>query len=663
MIVQPSSTVSIYSGVKIADGEQIAFSSRTTQKAYFAKHLVSNRVQCTYIRRSGTIKMDWPTNQVSQCNYISFTNPAYENIEFYARIVDYNYINQNTTEISYNIDYFQTFMFTMEYDKCGIIRQHLSQQGKTEADAQPWKMTENTTELFTAEDLPVAPDILDRPVRFENGEGNTFIEGAETNHNCLVMQIAMFDGDLIDTYQDFLNYFTCVISPDGQMVHTSSDFAYFFPDYPTDGYYGYLPRAYLLGVISDFDDSVTLPVQGMYNWLEFQGLTSSVLGVYQMGLEDVYDMFNDLLRNTQGVTAIAMDFPDKSKWVNKKLCLYPYSYLRVKNLMGLEKEYKWELFTQGQTTVDPPQALFTTRIISDSSPYRSVIPIGYGESIFQSGADGADELENFGERLDSAPAVQLPYATDSYLTFLSTKYQAAAAQQTTVQQAVQAFNASDWGAGISVAGTLIDGVMNLIGGIVSGGGYLNEKPVGPAGVALARPSTGGIVGTIASNADAGMAYNALFGGEGQPGYRASDVPTGTESFGPWSEARQAFIASNYHPSTVDGGIAFHGMDKGYTPTTMFFISQQLKPQIMKKYDEYFSLFGYNSRRYDMPWVCYFMKGSSDPAKLPAWDTTFGDGQVYIKTQNMHVFGVPEVATRQVEAMFNSGMFVKNGDTM
>lgn len=677
MIIQPSSSVTLYRNVAISDGEQIAFSSEASQKAYFAARKVVSLDNVTYVRRTGTIKMEWPTSTVSQCNYISFTNPAFENVTFYARIVDYNYINNVTTEISYAIDWFQSFMFKLQYDKCGILRQHLNQQGKQESDANPWKMTENTLELFTAEDLPVNQELLDRPT-WQEGEdpgtstGNTIVRGGTTRLPTLVLQIATFNSSQISTYPDFLKNFSMVINPDGTVSQHSD---YFFQDYPDAGYTGYIKRSYTIFIRDSEENDLNLkdkPIQDIFDWLEFNGLTSSVIGFYVMGRVDVKDMLNDLRTDNSGLPEIDVPYPDASQWVNKKLALYPYNYLRCRTVAGVEKEYKWELFGDGYEGKASPTARFIYRVIGDNAPYRTIIPKSYDQTLKEKPDQMGNtfEFNNYSERLDSPPATQLPFATDSYLTFLSNKYMSAAAEMTSVQGGLAAFNASDIGAGVNIASDFIKTALSVGSQAISAGGFLNQKPLGANGVLMSPPSSGGFITSTASKADAGLAYNSLFGGGGslitgsgkEPGLRGADVPKGTETFGPWTKARQAFVQSNYHPSALDDGGCFH-QDQGFTPMTMMFIKQQLRPEIMRRYDKYFSLYGYSSRRYDLPWVCYFMQGSQDPTKLPAWDTSMGDAQTYIKTQDMHVFGVPEVIASQVEAIFDAGMFVKNGDTL
>ena len=80
-LITPSSTVSLYENVDITDGKTVVFSSKANQTAYFSNKRVSQRVDCTYIRKSGRLRIEYPTSTVSRCNYISFNNSIDSSIE------------------------------------------------------------------------------------------------------------------------------------------------------------------------------------------------------------------------------------------------------------------------------------------------------------------------------------------------------------------------------------------------------------------------------------------------------------------------------------------------------------------------------------------------------------------------------------------------------
>lgn len=159
--IAPDSTINLYSGVQIIPGRQLAFSSKANQNAYFASKLTQSYTPCTYVRRTNSVKTEVSMAVVKGCNYISFTNPSFENITWYAKIRNYEYVNNGCTEIFYDIDYFQTFMFDVSFETCTIDREQLSVTDYDRSVANPYDA--RVVELRTAEDISVPDEIFDFP--------------------------------------------------------------------------------------------------------------------------------------------------------------------------------------------------------------------------------------------------------------------------------------------------------------------------------------------------------------------------------------------------------------------------------------------------------------------------------------------------------------------
>ena len=127
MKIVPNSTIKLYANVDIDNGEQLVFSSVANQLAYFESCLAVSQVPCTVVRKTGALRVEIAGNIISNCNYLSFTNPSFDDKIIYARIIDYDYINNECAEITYAIDYWQTWMFDVGYEPCFIEREHLSE--------------------------------------------------------------------------------------------------------------------------------------------------------------------------------------------------------------------------------------------------------------------------------------------------------------------------------------------------------------------------------------------------------------------------------------------------------------------------------------------------------------------------------------------------------
>lgn len=161
MYIVPSSTVNLYRGVPYDAGRVVAFSSKAKQSAYFQRKLVQSAVPCTYVRRTGEVRLEVPLSVAKNCNYMSFVNPDFENVTWYAAIDDYEYINNGCTAITYTIDYFQSLCFSVTFDPCSIDREQLSVEDYNRSVKNPYNF--NILEMQTAENINLPDDAYDIP--------------------------------------------------------------------------------------------------------------------------------------------------------------------------------------------------------------------------------------------------------------------------------------------------------------------------------------------------------------------------------------------------------------------------------------------------------------------------------------------------------------------
>lgn len=161
MYIVPSSTVNLYRGVPYDTGRVVAFSSKAKQSAYFQRKLVQSAVPCTYVRRTGEVRLEVPLSVAKNCNYMSFVNPDFENVTWYAAIDDYEYINNGCTAITYTIDYFQSLCFEVVFNPCSIDREQLSVDDYNKSVQNPYNF--NILELQTAENVNLPDDAYDIP--------------------------------------------------------------------------------------------------------------------------------------------------------------------------------------------------------------------------------------------------------------------------------------------------------------------------------------------------------------------------------------------------------------------------------------------------------------------------------------------------------------------
>lgn len=132
--VTPSTELIICSGIPFESNYEhvITFGNKEMQYDYFyGKRKVVLAPQgtpsayYTYQRTNdGKIRIGCAIEQVINCNYLMFRNQAFENKWFYAFIQEINYVNNSVTEIVYEIDVMQTWMFDYTLQECFVEREH-----------------------------------------------------------------------------------------------------------------------------------------------------------------------------------------------------------------------------------------------------------------------------------------------------------------------------------------------------------------------------------------------------------------------------------------------------------------------------------------------------------------------------------------------------------
>lgn len=126
MEIKPTNEVHLIKSVPFSIDYKnvILFDNAAKQTEYFnsLENLVFDNV--TYVRSNGKIKVKAERDSILEYNYMSFTNKNYSNKTFYAFITNIEYVNPNTSLISFVIDEWQTWCFDLEFRDCFIERKH-----------------------------------------------------------------------------------------------------------------------------------------------------------------------------------------------------------------------------------------------------------------------------------------------------------------------------------------------------------------------------------------------------------------------------------------------------------------------------------------------------------------------------------------------------------
>lgn len=95
--------------------EQTNFFNKRIQKAF------SNYV---YLKKDSAIKVEGNIDELIMYNYLFYKNPS-TNKTYYCFITNMEYISENTTQIYFKTDVFQTWGFEVQYKKCFVERCHV----------------------------------------------------------------------------------------------------------------------------------------------------------------------------------------------------------------------------------------------------------------------------------------------------------------------------------------------------------------------------------------------------------------------------------------------------------------------------------------------------------------------------------------------------------
>jgi len=132
MYIEPNTNIKILHNVPLENtyDHTLYFANATAQYNYFAGMVLKNCTNYTYQRvNKGRMRIEGKADLYYNANYLMFQNTNFGNKWFYAFINSVEYINNETTEITFEIDVIQTWMFDAHIEECFIERQHSISDG------------------------------------------------------------------------------------------------------------------------------------------------------------------------------------------------------------------------------------------------------------------------------------------------------------------------------------------------------------------------------------------------------------------------------------------------------------------------------------------------------------------------------------------------------
>ena len=100
------------------------FSDATAQKSYMDNNVLKTYLNVSYQRDTSTFRCPAQIDSIRECNYIMYQNSAYSNKWFYGFIKRMTYVSDGMTDVQFEIDPIQTFMFDITVRPSFVEREH-----------------------------------------------------------------------------------------------------------------------------------------------------------------------------------------------------------------------------------------------------------------------------------------------------------------------------------------------------------------------------------------------------------------------------------------------------------------------------------------------------------------------------------------------------------
>lgn len=132
MYIEPNTTIKLYSGIPFDNTYEhtLWFDDIVAQNTYFHGGTHAGRAKYTLANNSyqrvekGKMRIALCADDIYDCNYLAFQNSNYGNKWFYAFIISVEYVNNVTSEVVFEIDSIQTYLFDMTLEECFVEREH-----------------------------------------------------------------------------------------------------------------------------------------------------------------------------------------------------------------------------------------------------------------------------------------------------------------------------------------------------------------------------------------------------------------------------------------------------------------------------------------------------------------------------------------------------------
>lgn len=536
------------------------FNSVESQTSFFANKVRVRFTKQSYQRANiGTLRIRTGYDSISGLNYLRFRNTpsndvspqARSNMWYYAFINSCTYINEQVTEVHYEIDEIQTWFIHSNTLPCLVLREH----------------TNNDTPALNLEAEPFGSEIYDSDLLKTDEHTNSDMSLVITASNVSFNKLTVYTQN---NYTDgFYNPTTLMVKPIPQGTdaeikeqlgeYTKQLFDWIKGFYDSDSGEQVTPKGDILSVrmfYTDYANLYTMPdtpnVQSEDGSQKHYRLT--------VNKPTEYDNF----------------VPQ-----NKKMLTYPFSFLVCTSGAGSAQQYKWEYF-------DGNAANFDSYGCVTGEPIVSYIPLDY-----------EGQTENIDQRFSITDFPMCPFSYDAFQAWMASSAPSVAK------------NARDLGmisGGVTIATSLVSIATGLyLGAQIPNSIIMNEeldKMIAYRGIANSVSSYSSasnvISSSLQSEANIATAQLAKFNNALAQAPKVSGIIGGALGmYSAYKNYEYTFANAKYQPRVVVGHSGGSQLFGSRLPQTRFYHAH-IRDDEAKRVDEQLTMYGYATNRVKVP---------------------------------------------------------------
>lgn len=323
MVIRPITVFKLIAGVPFDNTHKhtIWFKTKSEQLTYFTSKMVRTFTDFSYVRQSGyVVRVPIKADAIYNCNYCMFQNAGFGDKWFYGFITDVEYVNNEVSAVSFEIDYLQTWMTDFNFDESYVEREHVASD----------EIGEHT---------------LLEPIDF----GDNFIQFTHNHYFGAPSEIEQLDDSWKVIIQAVPNTIGDVIGEATGVVHKGI-------------YSG--ANIYECDVDADaINNRINYLLSHGYTITNIYMIPNSFTNYFPVEIGDG-EVGSRPTEYTQSVGLYTKTYVPK----NNKLFTFPYTFMRVLNNQGGIADFKWENWAGG-TYRFSIRSNFVNRGVCNLSPY------------------------------------------------------------------------------------------------------------------------------------------------------------------------------------------------------------------------------------------------------------------------------------------------------